>query len=209
MARGVELLYRYRVQARDAANNLGAGSSIVDIQMANTAMSLDIASPTVQRQIAVVRLGSTPFGVSATPSSAVGPLTVRFNVAQFVEAEINRIEADFYGNGLLDFLRVELPGVIEHTYASPGQYLANARVVTAANEIFTYSVPITVVSSEAAASEIRLVWSQYVAALQGQDIAAGLRVMTEKAAAKFQPVLIALSEDLPVIASSSTSLQIV
>lgn len=183
------------------ANNvpLNAGANTLKV----TAIAPDGKS--ASDSIAVTSTGVSPLKVSVTPQGGIAPLTVRFSVAGM--NGIQRIEADFDGNGTVDYASTDPNAAIAFTYGAPGIYQARIAVTDSQNKVHARTVAVVVNDLAQMEQVFQSIWSGMNGALAAKDKAKALQFLTQQARAKYGPVFDLLLPKMPQIVASISPLQ--
>jgi sugar lactone lactonase YvrE len=142
----------------------------------------------------------------ASPQSGVAPFTTAF--ALLGVPALATIEADFDGNGTIDFAGPRLDGQA-FTYAQPGLYVPLVNVTNAQGQRTT--VPSIVQVFDRAGLDVLLQskWTALRDALRRGDIAQALAQIAERSRGRYQQAFTALTPDLPAIDAILTDVRFV
>lgn len=168
------------------------------------AQALDGAS--TQQSLNVTSTGPAAVEVSADAVSGVAPLKVKFTVNTALT--VQRIEADFDGNGTIDFTTTNPTAPIEFTYTQPGRYAARL-VITSAGIPTTQTVQIVVQDPVVLDQQLRALWQGFAGALVARDKAKAMQFLNKQAQEKYGTVFDTLISDIPQILGSFSNLQTV
>jgi hypothetical protein len=133
---------------------------------------------------------SVPFILLASPQAGAPPLTVSFSVA--TPAVPVRVEADFDGNGTIDFTGPTLDGET-FTYAQPGVYVAAVTLVDTAGVTRTARTVVEVRDRAVLDALLQAKWTAFKDALRGGDVEAALAVVAVGQRAGYREMLNALT----------------
>jgi hypothetical protein len=133
---------------------------------------------------------SVPFILLASPQAGAPPLTVSFSVA--TPAVPVRVEADFDGNGTIDFTGPTLDGET-FTYAQTGVYVAAVTLVDTAGVTRTARTVVEVRDRAVLDALLQAKWTAFKDALRGGDVEAALAVVAVGQRAGYREMLNALT----------------
>ena len=148
-----------------------------------------------------------PVSASAAPQSGVAPLPVRFLVSTLTGAGVQRITADYDGDGSVDFSTSDSNAPLETTYNTPGVYPARVNVTDANGHTYNRTITVVVQSYEAMDSLLRAIYNGMLDRLRSGDIDGALRSVTGGGQAKYRAVFAELAPDLPSIVDQLGVLQ--
>jgi hypothetical protein len=172
------------------------------------ATTLDGAS--VQRTISVSSTGAAAVEVVADNASGVAPFKTAFTVNS--AAAIQSIQADFDGNGTIDFTTADPAVPITFNYSQPGVYSARFVVATLNNGVrneITRIVPIVVLDAAVLDQQLKVLWQGFAGALAARDKATAMQYLNAQARERYGPVFDVLLSNIPQILASLSSLQTV
>ena len=162
----------------------------------------------VQQTVSVTSTGPAPIEVSASPQSGLAPLKVSFKAGIAAGISVQRIEADFDGNGTIDFTTTNASAPIEFTYAQPGVYAARFVTTDSQGSATVQTMQIAAQDANALDVQLKALWQGFAGALANQNRASTMQFFTAGAAPKYGPVFDALLTELPrVVASFSPPLR--
>lgn len=153
--------------------------------------------------VTVTAAPDSPFLLLAGPRSGVAPLTVSF--ALLGVSASDGVEADFDGNGTVDFIGPRLDGHV-FTYAQPGLYLPLVTVTDAQGQRATVPAVIQVFDHTALDTFLQAKWAAMKDTLRRGDIPQALTHVAMRSRARYQQAFTTLLPDLPVIDSILTDL---
>jgi hypothetical protein len=156
--------------------------------------------------ITVAEAPDSAFLLVAGPRSGVAPLTVAFALLG-VPASAT-IEADFDGNGTIDFAGPRLDGHA-FTYAQPGLYSPRVSVTDSQGQRVTIPSVIQVFDRAGLDALLQSKWTALRDALRRGEIAQALSQISERSRGRYQQALTALSPDLPAIDNILTDVRFV
>ena len=174
-----------------------------------TAQATAPQGQTATHSVTVTRTSTTPdpAEVRAEPLSGIAPLTVRFSVRNNSATAITRIDADFDGNGSIDFTTTtDLTAPTVYTYAAPGIYQPRISVTQGA-AVFTQTLVVGVNDAQQMDQLFASIWTGMNNALARGDVNAALSYLNESAKRKYQRVFTALLPQMPQIVASYSSLR--
>jgi sugar lactone lactonase YvrE len=137
-----------------------------------------------------VQPASAPVIVLATPPSGIPPLTVTFSVA--TPAVLVRVEADYDGDGTIDFIGPTLDGAT-FTYTQAGVYVPTVTLVDASGVVSTARTVVRVHDRAALDGLLQAKWTAFKDALRGGDVEAALGVVMVDQRAGYREMLNALT----------------
>lgn len=183
------------------ANNvpLNAGANTLTV----TATTPDGKS--ASDSIVITSAGPSPFKVTVTPQGGIAPLTIKFSVTG--GTGIQKVEADFDGNGTVDYTSTDLNAAVAYTYAAPGIYQARIAVTDGQNTIQSQTVAVVVSDLAQMERVFQSIWSGMNGALAAKDKARAMQYLTQQARAKYGPVFDLLLPKMPQIMASISPLQ--
>ena len=146
--------------------------------------------------ITVTTAPDSPVLLVGSPQSGVAPLTVAFTVLG-APASVT-IEADFDGNGTLEFVGQRLDGHV-FTYAQPGLYVPIVSVTDAQGQRTTVPSIVQVFDRAGLDALLQSKWTVLRDALRRGDIAQALTQISERSRSRYQQAFTALTPDLPAI----------
>ena len=172
-----------------------------------TAQATAPQGQTATHSVTVTRTSTTPdpAEVRAEPLSGIAPLTVRFSVRNNSATAITRIDADFDGNGSIDFTTTDPNVPLVYIYTTPGIYHPRITVTQGAM-VFTQTLVVGVNDAQTMDQFFTSIWTGMNNALARGDVTAALGYLNESAKRKYQRVFTALLLQMPqIIASYSRS----
>ena len=137
-----------------------------------------------------VQRASTPVILLATPHAGIPPLTVTFSAA--TPAAPVRIEADYDGDGTIDFIGPTLDDA-PFTYTQPGVYVATVRLVDTSGVTITARTVVQVHDRAALDGLLQAKWTVFKDALRGGDVQAALADVMVDQRAGYREMLDALT----------------
>ncbi len=167
------------------------------------AQALDGAS--AQQSINVTSTGPAAVEVSAEPVSGIAPLKVKFTVSTALT--VQRIEADFDGNGTIDFTTTNPAAPIEFTYNQLGIYPARFVITDSAGIPTTQTLQIVVQDPAVLDQQLRALWQGFAGALAARDKVKAMQFLSSSAQARYGRVFDALLSSLPAVAASVSAPQ--
>ncbi len=177
------------------ANTLTAQATTPQGQTANHAVTVNRTSTIPD-----------PAEVRVEPLSGTAPLTVRFRVQNNTAQAITRIDADFDGNGSIDFTTTDLTAPIVYTYTVPRIYQPRITVIQGGLQ-FTQTLVIGVSDAQQMDQLFTTLWTGMNNALSQGNIPAALGYLNESAKRKYQRVFTVLLPQMPLIVTSYSSLR--
>jgi hypothetical protein len=152
--------------------------------------------------------GTAPVKLTASPAQGFAPLNVRFAVQDMRNREVVKLEVDTDANGENDIYAV-WTAEVTHTFAHPGVQRVIVRATFDDGESLEWYKWIGVADRETTDVALKHTWSAFVQALTENDKSVALQQLTERAKAKYEPVLQALMVHLPEFAASLSAIQLV
>ncbi len=146
--------------------------------------------------VVVTDAPDSPILLVASPQSGVAPLTVAFTVLGTPAPAI--IEADFDGDGTLDFTGPRLEGQA-FTYTQPGLYAPLLGVTDALGQRSIVRGVVQVFDRADLDTLLRTKWAALRDALRRGDIAQALTQISERSRLRYMQAFTALALDLPAI----------
>lgn len=171
------------------------------------AATLDGAS--VQRTISVNSTGAAAVEVVADTASGVAPFKTGFTVNS--AATIQSVQADFDGNGTIDFTTADPAAPLTFTYSQPGVYSARFVVTTLNNGVrneITRIVPIVVLDAAALDQQLKALWQGFAGALAARNKVQAMQHLTAPARERYGPVFDALISNMPQILGGFAPIQL-
>lgn len=170
-----------------------------------TATSPDGA--TASQAVTVTSSGPNPFRAIAEPAEGAAPLKAGFRVESTSGKTVQKIDADFDGNGSVDLTVSDLNAVLEFSYTTPGVYAAKFLITD--SQGISYSAQATVVVQDPVAldQQFKAIWDGMNNALIAQNKSLALTYLNQSAQAKYGPVFDVLLPDFPAIIASYSGLQ--
>jgi hypothetical protein len=158
--------------------------------------------------VAVSRGAAPAFTVNATSSSGVAPLEVEFAVSTSAEHAAGRLDADFDGDGTVDFSVGSAQGATAiHKYVQPGTYFARFTVTSPEGSSTVETVLIAVDDRLEIDRLLRAQWSTFTSALAARNKTEALRHIAHRQRDRYAAIFDALLPDLPEIVASFSPLQ--
>jgi hypothetical protein len=152
---------------------------------------------------AVTASGSSSLAVTAEPPEGIAPVRVVFTLATRDGTPLKRIEADFDGNGVADFVTTSPASVtIANRYRTPGAFLAKFSATDTGNVVHQQAVLVVVHDADQLDATIKAIWAGMTQALTEGDARRAESFLTGVARGKFGPVFEALLPDMDRIVSS-------
>jgi PKD repeat protein len=117
------------------------------------------------------------------------------------------IEADYNGDGIVDFTSTDPMAVLQYTYATPGTYQARFNVTDSQGNTHTLTQAIVVVSVASMDAMLRSTYSGMLTRLRAGDIDGALTAFTGSVNQKYRTVFTALGLSLPSIVDQLGAIQ--
>jgi len=173
-----------------------------------TATATTDSGATATQSITITSTGKAAiFQVTAEPQSGIAPLKVKFTVTPNTTVAIAKIEADYDGNGVIDFTTSDPNAPIEYTYTTPGVYQAKLIITDNQNLSHTQTLVIVVYDAVQMDQKFTAIWSGMNDALIAKDVTKALSYLNAQAKTKYGPVFNALLSNMPEIIASYSPLQ--
>ena len=160
---------------------------------------------TAMQSVSVTSTGPAPVGVFASPASGMAPLNVSFGA--FSNLGFTRLEADYDGNGSVDFTTTDAAAAPQHVYSVPGTYQARFSVVDGQGTTHTVTRVIVVSSVASVDAVLRGAYSGMLDKLRAGNVEGALTAFTVDASEKYKKVFTALGPGLPSVANQLGVLQ--
>ncbi|WP_461573135.1 hypothetical protein [Sulfuricaulis sp.] len=172
-----------------------------------TATTPDGATVTKTITVTVTASAPDPVQVAVSPQGGVAPLATQFTVTNNSGLGIQRIEADFDGNGSVDFTATDPHAAIVYTYANPGAYAATISVTDSQGT--AHAKTLYVVANDPAQMDtlFKSIWDGMNQGLVRGDINTALHYLNEGAQRKYQPVFQTLLPQMATIIASYSPLE--
>jgi PKD repeat protein len=171
-----------------------------------TASSPEGATATHSITVTRTTTGPDPVEVTAEPLGGIVPLQVRFTVTRNNTQAIRRIEADFDGNGSVDFITTNSNAPITFTYTSSGVYQPRISVIQ--SQMTTSKSLIVMVADPQQMDQLfTALWTTMNNALGRGDVPTALGYLNANAKRKYQRVFQALLPQMPQIIASYSPLR--
>jgi uncharacterized Zn-binding protein involved in type VI secretion len=186
-------------------------SALVKLQSGSNdivAMARRPDGSTATDQAQVMNTTTAAFVVMASPAAGPPPLNVTFEIHEFTEQKIARIDIDLQGDGVIDITNTKDDRYIPATYAQAGYYEAVVTITTGSNQIETTVVPISVQTTTQLNLQLQRVWAAIGAGLRASDVPAVLAHFTAEAADRYEPVLQQIGTGLPSLADAFTEITV-
>jgi sugar lactone lactonase YvrE len=186
-----------------------AFAALVPLGQATTGLQIvaTTAAGTVSSQevpVTVTAAPDSPFLLVASPQSGVAPLTVGFSLLG-VPASAT-IQADFDGNGTIDFIAPRLDGQT-FTYSHAGLYVPLVTVTDAGGQRTAIPTVVQVFDPAVLDALLQSKWTALRDALRRGDIAQAVTQISARSRSRYQQAFTALSPDLPAIDSILTDVR--
>jgi hypothetical protein len=173
-----------------------------------TAVATTQSGQSVQTQV-TVNSEATPLllEVATSPTSGIVPLAVTFTYQFGSASSLQSLRLDFDGDGTFEFFTSDLTVPLQHTYTTPGLYLARLQVTAQNGDVTEAQVAIVV--QDAAVMDVlyTATWNGMNAALVAGNKATALSFLTVGAQEKYSPVFDVLLPHMSEIVASYSPLQ--
>jgi len=173
--------YASNISLQSGSNAIGATAVAVNGQTATQTLS-------------VTSTGPAPIQVVATQPQGLAPLSVVFSVINRTSNAIQRLDADYLGNGAVS--STTDPTGLNFTYSAPGVY--EARFIVTDSQGRSYDSTQVVVAQDVAGVNTLLscTYARMLAKLRAGDIDGALAHFTASASDKYRGVFTALQPNL-------------
>lgn len=146
--------------------------AVVPLQTGNNVLSVKattILGASVIENLNVISEGPSPVEISASFDNNILPTRAKFAVQNNTDKLIQNLEADFDGDGVVDFNTSDPTQTITFTYAVPGTYQANFKITDGYGA--TVNKRITIVVEDPAQIDriLRTQWTGLIEALSAGD----------------------------------------
>lgn len=178
------------------ANNL-------PLTVGTNAITANATSPsgmTASAQVNVTVSAQSLVAVSVSPAcGGIAPHTAIFTVSNNSGNSIQRIEADFDGNGTVDSVITDSKAPIQFTYTSPGTYLAKFTTTDNQGNIYNSTIAVIVTTLAIADNAIQGVWQAMKASLASGNIEQALTYFSADSRGRYRQVLTNIAPALPAM----------
>jgi PKD repeat protein len=171
--------------------------------LTTTATSPDGATAT--QGVTVTSTGAAPVRLVASSVQGIAPWNVSFSIV--TGTGLTGIEADYNGDGIVDFTSTDPMAVLQYTYATPGTYQARFNVTDSQGNTHTLTQAIVVVSVASMDAMLRSTYSGMLTRLRAGDIDGALTAFTGSVNQKYRTVFTALGLSLPSIVDQLGAIQ--
>lgn len=137
------------------------------------------------RSVTVTASGRGPIELLATPTQGIAPLGVSFSAVSDGMG-IAQIEADYDGDGTVDFTLVQPEAVLQHTYAAPGVYQAQIKVTDTQGTVHAFTQAVVATSLASADAMLRGVYGGMLTKLRAGDIDGAVASFTASAREQYR-----------------------
>lgn len=181
---------------------LGAGPNTI------TAIATPLGGQGVQAQVTVTSDGDPLIlEVSASSTSGLAPLNVTFSYQFGASTPVPQLQVDFDGNGSFDFTTTDPTTPLQHTYTTPGLYVARVQVTDRKGGVFEADVALSVHDVATLDGLLKSLWNGMNAALVNGDIPSALAYLDSGAQKKYGPVWQVLLPHMSEIIASYSPLR--
>jgi hypothetical protein len=160
------------------------------------------------RAIRVWSSGTAQVKLLSNPAQGFAPLNVRFAIRDGRGRDVVKLEVDTDANGT-DDIYATWTTEVTHTFPLPGVLPVTVRATFDDGESYQWRKWIAVADRETTDVTLKSTWAAFVQALTESDKSLALQQLTERAKAKYEPVLQALMVHLPEFAASLSAIQMV
>jgi len=160
---------------------------------------------TATQGVTVTSTGPAPVRLVASFIQGIAPWNVSFGISS--STGITRIEADYNGDGTVDFASTDPKAVLQYTYATPGTYQARFSVTDGQGNNHILSQVIVVVSVATMDATLRSTYSGMLARLRAGNIDGALTAFTVSVNQKYRTVFAALGPSLSSVVDQLGAIQ--
>lgn len=160
------------------------------------------AGPVVTQSVDVIREGSSQIYVSSERLNGLAPSPISFDIHNETGNSITRIEADFDGNGVIDFVASDVSVPVTFTYSKPGPYRARFKLTDSDGSIFENELSIGIQDLTQIDQILKAQWNALNSALISNDKPLALSYLTPQAQSKYSVAFDALMPAMPTIVAS-------
>ena len=160
---------------------------------------------TASQVITVMSAGSAPVRIVATSAQGIAPLNMSFGIVS--SSGVTRVEADYNGDGAVDFTSTDPKAVLQYTYTTPGTFQARFNVTDSQGITHALTQVIVVVSVASMDAMLRNAYSGMLVKLRAGDIDGALTVFTGDANQKYRAVFTALRPNLASVVDQLGAIQ--
>ncbi len=172
---------------------LAQGQNTLDVTLAS------VDGPRVTETLSVTSTGAASAQVTTTPEEGLAPLDVSFTLEVTGAINVQLIEADFDGDGVIDFTDTVLPAEINFNYANPGVYEAEFTITDDTATEYTATETIVVSDGAVLDAKLRDVFNTMTDRLQAGAIDGALNLVTGGAYEKYRDIFLSLQNDLSTV----------
>jgi len=160
---------------------------------------------TATQSVTVTSTGPAPVRIVAGSVQGIAPWNVTFSVVS--SSGLTRIEADYNGDGMVDFTSTDPKAVLQYTYATPGTYQARFNVTDSQGNTHALTQVIVVVGVASRDAMLRSTFSGMLTRLRAGDIDGALTAFTGSANQKYRAAFTALAPSLPSVVDQLGAIQ--
>ena len=171
-----------------------------------------VADGMFSQTFSVNSTGPAPIQIKADTMSGPAPLTVNFSVQHNSGNDIYQIDADYNGDGVVDFSGTDPPPswtsipLPAYTYTTPGVYQADFKITDNQNNVVDKTFLVVVQDTNPVDQAIRAQWSGMTSALLAGDKQTAMNYLSDDAQLKYGPVFDLLVSEFPDILPTWSSL---
>jgi hypothetical protein len=170
-----------------------------------TAMQLNGAQgivPTPNGGVYVADTGNQRIRLVSPAGSPSNVALTKFSLVNHSGSTLTRIEADFDGNGTVDFTTTDAAAPIQHYYLKAGAYVAAFTAIDAAGNVYRHPLAVIVEDAQQRDQFFGALWGGMNASLKRGDVDAAAVYLNESAKRKYRPVFEALKPHFAEILAS-------
>ena len=162
---------------------------------------------TVEDSITVNADGNSYYIVELDPAEGVAPLNTEFTITDQSNAETQKIYVDYDGDGTNDDVKAGGDWVFNHTYTSPGVYMARFTIHNIYGVVREKTAVVVVHDAAEMDDMFKVIWADMNAALKAGDITAASTYFNKSAKDRYVPVFSILLPDMANIIESYSELR--
>ena len=172
-----------------------------------TVTATTASGATASRTVNVIGTGPSPIQVVPSPAGGMAPLTVDFAIQNNTANAIVKIEADFNGDGSIDFSTTDPAAPVQFSYTVPGIYQARIKITDGQNKVVEKIVTIVVQDPAQIDQMLKAQWDGMNSALIAGDKAKAMTYLNAQAKDKYGPIFDVLLPKMPVIIGSYSAVK--
>lgn len=177
-------------------------ASSIPLEQGENTLSITLATvdgPRLTKTLTITSTGAASLQITTTPVEGLAPLDVSFALKVTVGINIQLVEVDFDGDGVMDFTDTVLPAEFDFNYANPGVYEAEFTITDDTATEYTATDTIVVSASTVLEAELRSVFNTMTDRLRVGAIDGALNLVSGGAYEKYRDIFLALQNDLSTV----------